>query len=93
MSILEAFLAGKEARRVADAQEQINAMQHFVGQNGQAIMAGDHETVAREIDALRVGLQHAVAMVGKLIPDGDVDTIELILDLERLKKLVAGKPP
>lgn len=47
MSILEAFLAGKEARRVADAQEQINAMQSFIGQNGQAIMAGDQNALGQ----------------------------------------------
>jgi hypothetical protein len=66
MSILESFLAGKEARRVADAQEQINAMQAFVGQNGQAIMAGDQNALAHLAGFGVQGLQTAMDIQGNV---------------------------
>jgi hypothetical protein len=66
MSILEAFLAGKEARRVADAAEQINAMQQFVGQNGQAIMAGDQFALGQLAGFGVQGLQTAMGIQDNL---------------------------
>jgi hypothetical protein len=66
MSILEAFLAGKEARRVADAQEQINAMQSFIGQNGQAIMAGDQNALGQLAGYGVAGLQAAMGVQDNL---------------------------
>jgi len=64
--ILEAFLAGKEARRVADAQEQINAMQQFVGQNGAAIMGGDQNALAQLAGFGPQGLQMAMGVQGDM---------------------------
>lgn len=62
--ILEAFLAGKEARRVADAQEQINAMQAFIGQNGAAIMGGDANALGQLAGFGQQGLQMAMGIQG-----------------------------
>lgn len=45
MSILQSFIAGQEARRAADAAEQVNRMQQFLSQNGQAIFAGDQNAL------------------------------------------------
>ncbi len=64
MSILESFLAGKEARRVADAAEQINAMQQFIGQNGQAIMGGDQNALGQLAGFGQQGLQMAMGIQG-----------------------------
>ena len=64
--ILESFLAGKEARRVADAAEQINAMQAFIGQNGQAIMAGDQNALGQLAGFGAQGLQTAMGIQGDL---------------------------
>jgi hypothetical protein len=64
--ILEAFLAGKEARRVADAQEQINAMQSFIGQNGQAIMAGDQNALGQLAGFGAEGLGMAMNVQGNV---------------------------
>lgn len=66
MSILESFLAGKEARRVADAAEQINAMQSFIGQNGQAIMAGDQNALGQLAGFGVAGLQTAMGVQDNL---------------------------
>ena len=66
MSILESFLAGKEARRVADAAEQINAMNAFLGQNGAALMAGDQNAMAQLAGFGPQGLQMAMGMKGDL---------------------------
>lgn len=66
MSILESFLAGKEARRVADAAEQINAMQSFIGQNGQAIMAGDQNALGQLAGFCVAGLQTAMGVQDNL---------------------------
>lgn len=62
--ILEAFLAGKEARRVADAQEQINAMSAFIGQNGAAIMGGDQNALGQLAGFGQQGLQMAMGIQG-----------------------------
>jgi len=64
MSILEAFLAGKEARRTADAAEQINAMQQFIGQNGTAIMGGDANALGQLAGFGQQGLQMAMGIQG-----------------------------
>ena len=64
MSILEAFLAGKEARRTADAAEQINAMQQFIGQNGKAIMGGDANALGQLAGFGQQGLQMAMGIQG-----------------------------
>jgi hypothetical protein len=64
MSILEAFLAGKEARRHADAAEQVNAMQQFIGQNGQAIMGGDANALGQLAGFGQQGLQMAMGIQG-----------------------------
>lgn len=64
MSILESFLAGKEARRVADAAEQINAMQSFIGQNGAAIMGGDANALGQLAGFGQQGLQMAMGIQG-----------------------------
>lgn len=66
MSILESFLAGKEARRVADAAEQVNAMNAFLGQNGQAIFAGDQNALGQLAGMGPQGLQMALGMKGDL---------------------------
>lgn len=66
MSILESFLAGKEARRVADAAEQINAMNAFIGQNGAALMGGDRNAMAQLAGFGPQGLQMAMGMQGDL---------------------------
>lgn len=66
MSILESFLAGKEARRVADAAEQINAMNAFIGQNGAALMGGDQNAMAQLAGFGPQGLQMAMGMQGDL---------------------------
>lgn len=62
MSILEAFLAGKEARRVADAQAQVSAMQQFIGQNGAALMGGDQNAMAQLAGFGPQGLEMAMGM-------------------------------
>lgn len=62
--ILESFLAGKEARRVADAAEQINAMQQFIGQNGAAIMGGDANALGQLAGFGQQGLQMAMGIQG-----------------------------
>lgn len=64
MSILESFLAGKEARRTADAAEQINAMQQFIGQNGKAIMGGDANALGQLAGFGQQGLQMAMGIQG-----------------------------
>lgn len=64
--ILESFLAGKEARRVADAAEQVNAMNAFLGQNGQAIFAGDQNALGQLAGMGPQGLQMALGMKGDL---------------------------
>jgi hypothetical protein len=64
MSILEAFLAGKEARRTADAAEQVNAMQQFIGQNGAAIMGGDPNALGQLAGFGQQGLQMAMGIQG-----------------------------
>lgn len=66
MSVLEAFLAGKEARRVADAAEQINAMQQFIGQNGAAIMGGDANALGQLAGFGQQGLQMAMGIQGDM---------------------------
>lgn len=65
-SILEAFLAGKEARRVADAAEQVNAMNAFLSQNGQAIFAGDQNALGQLAGMGPQGLQTALSVKGNL---------------------------
>lgn len=62
--ILESFLAGKEARRVADAAEQINAMSAFIGQNGAAIMGGDANALGQLAGFGQQGLQMAMGIQG-----------------------------
>lgn len=64
MSILESFLAGKEARRVADAAAQVNAMTAFIGQNGAAIMGGDQNALGRLAGFGPQGLQMAMGIQG-----------------------------
>lgn len=66
MSVLEAFLAGKEARRVADAAEQINAMQQFIGQNGAAIMGGDANALGQLAGFGQQGVQMAMGIQGDM---------------------------
>lgn len=59
-SILEAFLAGKEARRQADAAEQVNRMQSFLAQNGQAIFQGDTNALGQLAGMGPQGLETAM---------------------------------
>lgn len=65
-SILEAFLAGKEARRQADAADQLGAMNAFLGQNGQAIFGGDQNALAQLAGFGPQGLQMAMGMQGDI---------------------------
>lgn len=62
MSILEAFLAGKEARRQADAAEQVNRMQQFLAQNGQAIFQGDQNALGALAGMGPQGLETAMSL-------------------------------
>ncbi len=93
MSILEAFLAGKEARRVADAAEQINAMQSFIGQNGQAIMAGDQNALGQLAGFGVQGLQTAMGIQGNLEDRARATKADARADQEyelRMKEYAAG---
>lgn len=47
MSVLENFLAGREARRQQDAADRVTAMQSFLQQNGQAIFSGDQNALGQ----------------------------------------------
>lgn len=62
MSVLEAFLAGKEARRQADAAEQVNRMQAFLAQNGQAIFQGDSNALGQLAGMGPQGLETAMSL-------------------------------
>lgn len=46
MSVLQAYLQGKQARRQTEEANRMNAMQQFIGQNAQGIMAGDENALA-----------------------------------------------
>lgn len=62
MSILEAFLAGKQARREQDAAEQVNRMQQFLAQNGQAIFQGDQNALGALAGMGPQGLETAMGL-------------------------------
>lgn len=66
MSILESFLAGKKARRTEDAAAQINAMQQYIGQNGQAIMGGDQNALGKLAGFGAEGLSMAMNVQGNV---------------------------
>lgn len=60
MSILQAFIAGKEARRTADAAAEMNRMQQFLAQNGQAIFQGDQNALGQLAGMGAQGLETAM---------------------------------
>lgn len=62
MSILESFIAGKEARRQADAAEQVNRMQQFLQANGQAIFQGDQNALGQLAGFGAQGLDAAMSL-------------------------------
>lgn len=62
MSILQAFIAGKEARRQADAAEQVNRMQQFLQANGQAIFQGDQNALGQLAGMGAQGLDAAMGL-------------------------------
>jgi hypothetical protein len=62
MSILQAFIAGKEARRQADAAEQVNRMQQFLQANGQAIFQGDQNALGQLAGFGAEGLNAAMGL-------------------------------
>lgn len=62
MSILQSFIAGQEARRQADAAAEINRMQQFLAQNGQAIFAGDQNALGALAGMGAQGLETAMGL-------------------------------
>lgn len=62
MSILQSFIAGQEARRAADAAEQMNRMQQFLAQNGQAIFQGDQNALGALAGMGPQGLETAMGL-------------------------------
>lgn len=62
MSILQSFIAGQEARRQADAAAEINRMQQFLAQNGQAIFQGDQNALGALAGMGAQGLETAMGL-------------------------------
>jgi hypothetical protein len=62
MSILQSFIAGQEARRQADAAAEINRMQQFLSQNGQAIFQGDQNALGALAGMGAQGLETAMGL-------------------------------
>lgn len=62
MSILQSFIAGQEARRQADAAAEINRMQQFLAQNGQAIFQGDPNALGALAGMGAQGLETAMGL-------------------------------
>ena len=62
MSILQSFIAGQEARRAADAAAEVNRMQQFLAQNGQAIFQGDQNALGALAGMGAQGLETAMGL-------------------------------
>jgi hypothetical protein len=62
MSILQSFIAGQEARRQADAAAEVNRMQQFLSQNGQAIFQGDQNALGQLAGFGAQGLDAAMSL-------------------------------
>jgi hypothetical protein len=64
--VLEAFLGGQQARRVADAAAQVNAMNAFLQQNGQAVFNGDPNALGQLAGMGPQGLETAFNVRGRM---------------------------
>jgi hypothetical protein len=64
--VLEAFLGGREARRVQDAANQANAMNAFLQQNGQAVFNGDPNALGQLAGMGPQGLETAFNVRGQM---------------------------
>jgi hypothetical protein len=64
--VLEAFLGGREARRVQDAANQANALNAFLQQNGQAVFNGDPNALGQLAGMGPQGLETAFNVRGQM---------------------------
>jgi hypothetical protein len=92
--VLEAFLGGREARRVQDAANQANAMNAFLQQNGQAVFNGDPNALGQLAGMGPQGLETAFNVRGQMEDRARVQKVDARGDQEwqmRVEEYAASK--